>query len=416
MEARYIEKLKLDDMNLVKKLRNDPLMTKYKSLYVKYDTEDYPKSKIMSTIKSASSRNKNLDKLSDDYLVSHFYGSKNRILIMNKIVNPYLNEINDYYKYSLNIRILELQQKINQYKAFLAQNQKLIKKFLSVSKNKLAKKSIETTSSLLKYLLYDINNQITLIEHDLKLDNKINKVLQASYICMLKDYKQIEKEADLILKSSKLNSKKNILTDTSEPVTLLQKLVAKKSETTVVQTSNQSSGDSSKPEHAYMTDKKKPTFDPQLGNVKNKIFGGNKRKNYNNNNNNNNYGKGNNNNSNRNNKFGNNNNNYSNNNNNRFGFRNNNNNNYKQNNYRNNNNNGYRKNNYKGNRNNNNYQNQNNFQQRNNNNYNQNKQQNYQNQQQQYQQQQNNNQNDILRFPSRIDDRNLNNNQNQRRF
>ena len=395
MEPRYIEKLHLDDEDIIKSLRKDPLMKQYKAVYIKFEGESYPASKIMPIIRAAATRNHNLNKLSTNYLVNFFYGIKSRLFLINKIINPNLIKISDYTKYNLNIRILELNKKIKKYKKAMKTHQKLVTEYNNGGHNNIAYQSIKAYKSLLSYLLYDINKMITLIEYDLKLDFKINRVLKAAYLAVLQDFKLVDNEADKIVKAKKYIKPDVTLTRDSKPTNLLLKLIKSQDDP--------KKDDKTVPDHVYMTSKDKPFFDPQLGSVKNQIFKPNNNNNNRNNNNRN---------------YNNNNNNYNNNNNN--------NNRYNNNRQRRNNNNFRKNNNFRNKRNNNNnyYNNNNNNNNRNNYNNNQQRRNNFQNNDNYIRNQNNNNRNfnnnnnnsfgyqpkstnDNNRFPVGHDDRNF---------
>ena len=398
MEPKYIERLHLEEKNLMKAIKNDKYLSKYKKVILKYeDIGNYPASKMMSLIRSAIGRNSSKDNVTDNYLVDFFYGSKSRIFLLNQIVGPNILDANNYLKYMLNIRLLELNKKIKQFKKLKKKYHKIYDDYAkSTDVNQNLYSSLELLQEMLTYLLFDINMMITQMEYDMKLNYKLDLSLKAHHLVMMKGAGKLQKETDkYIKKHNKDKVELFSLVDEVKPTTLLSK-VFEQQQTQIQQQSEN---------HAYMNNEPKIKFDEQLGRVKGKIFGENKNKNNNHNNSNSN-----------NSNYNNNNKNYNNNHNNN---RNNNRNNYRGKNNRNKNN--YNRNNNNNNRNYNNYNNNNNYNNRNN--FNNRNNQQYNNQQNYYNQNNNNNNNNFQnqnhqqqqqgRFPQRYDNRNfdrLNNN------
>ena len=389
LEPKYVERLNLDSKDLTKEIKKDKYFKDYNSVSVKYeDISEYPASKMMSSIRSAISRNSNKDSVTDNYLVDYFCGIKSRLFLLNQVVGPNVLMINNYQKYILNIRLLEINKKMKKFKKFKKRYQQLYDKYAQGSVySTIAFDSLIALRSVLTYILYDLNMCITQLEYDMKSNHKLDLTLKAFHLVMMKGAGKLQQETDkYIKKHAKDKTGLFTLVDEPKPSTLIAKIIDKTSQ-------NNSQKDEEK--HAYMDNNPKIKFDDQLGRVRGKIFNSNnrfKRNNYNNGNNKNN-------NNNKNYQNNNNNNNYGNLNNYRNNYRgkNKNKNNYRNNNNRNNYNN-YRNNNNNNNRrfsnNNNLYNNSNNYQNNNNNNNNN--------------QNQNNQQQQQGRFPQRYDNRDFN--------
>ena len=364
LRKKYIEKLGLDSNNLVKEIMADPLLKSItKKIKIIYENDDkFQAQKIMNNIRNSISRNKNLKKLSDEYMGNFYKTMKSRLALLNKIINPQLLMVADALKREVNLSFLLIEKEKKQYKDSKIAFEKALedhKKVRIKSKSEIA--FMKIASDLMKNKLLTINRLISTTYYKLKMIVKLDTVLQALYIALLADVLTVQEETKKYLK--KYCQTGNIVSLVQEPTkTALQAKTQESKDGKDDTTSNYTSNYKPTDEYAYMQTNSSVIYDPQLTRVQKKLWKP-RFKNFNNNNNNN-YTSNNNNNNYKQNNY--NRNNYNNNNNNRFrnnnNYRNNNNNNRNRNGYRNNNNNNYRyNNNYQSNNNySNNYQNNNN--------------------------------------------------------
>ena len=198
LTEQYKERFDLDNKrNILQRIKNDPILKKFKKISVIY--EDKYKNKIgrmISTIRSAISRNKSLPKITDDFMVKFNVVLKARLMMINKIINPYILEIFDSFKYLINIRYLEIQKQIREYKELLKSYSTLLSHYQEETY------PMEVVGILLDIIkktgassLNTINIAISTLEYDLKLNTRVDHLLKACFLVMKKDPTEVYEES-----------------------------------------------------------------------------------------------------------------------------------------------------------------------------------------------------------------------------
>ena len=264
MEPKYIERLNLNVNSLIKDIKKDELLKVYEKINVRYEDNDkYPTNKMMNQIKTNITRCAGLTSLSDVYMTSFYKAQKSRIFLLNKIINPGVLDINYYIKYTLNIRYLELERLMTVYKSTRKEYCKIYNEYNKVNNpSRLLKKSVRLLEQNVKSILSSINKTIALLDHDLKLNAKIDKLLRAIHILMHKDEAYVEEEVTSYLNKNKGSNGK--LVHLSHETLKDKKIQDNKSQTLLTSTSI-----SSRP---YVAPKQAISYDPQLSRVSNNMF------------------------------------------------------------------------------------------------------------------------------------------------
>ena len=204
MQPHYIEHLKLnnDNKNLLKSVKKDPLLKKFKRhIRIEYENDDNdPIGSMVSAMRSHINRSKNLSFISTDYMVKYVEALKPRLYLINKIISPNSLELFDYMKYAINIRYLDIKKNISLYEESLQYYEYFIEQYKQ-SKAENIKNLLILLKNHMQTLKNSINIQLSLLDFDLKANYKIDQVVKALNICMKKDPAVVIKQSKEYMKN-----------------------------------------------------------------------------------------------------------------------------------------------------------------------------------------------------------------------